>query len=343
MRKIWLMILLVTMSIPLCAGVAYRLNGVLDVREGAVILTTDDARVYQLEIGKADAAKYDGKAVEIDAVGKDATRVGVLKVSKIKAFEKNAAVKDVKPFKNAQKPAGLIKATSSEIQLKNVRWSRKKEKDSDGQPLYNWQNVRINPDLVDKAYFVVKPFPPEWIAAHCLMLFTFKKGGLTDSQGNESRGLVLTIEALQRTDQSYSLTDGLKKTFGIIWILTTWEDYAAESCHFTDYKLIPYEVKFDHAKNKSLLLESIRQSVVNRSGEYYHTTRNNCTNNLVILLNKVAKANIKFWTLPSMVYNVRATMPVMVPKYLQKKGLLGKEFPQVNKTNFFADPSQLFK
>jgi hypothetical protein len=33
----------------------------------------------------------------------------------------------------------------------------------------------------------------------------------------------------------------------------------------------------------------------------------------------------------------------MVPKYLQKKGLLDKECSAVSKNNFFADPSQLFK
>jgi hypothetical protein len=43
-----------------------------------------------------------------------------------------------------------------------------------------------------------------------------------------------------------------------------------------------------------------------------------------------------------MIYNVKATMPVMVPKYLQKKGLLGKEGKAAQKSNFFADPAELF-
>ena len=119
--------------------------------------------------------------------------------------------------------------------------------------------------------------------------------------------------------------------------------YAAETCHFDTKKLIVYPIKFSAEQNQKLLLESVRQAGVNRSGEFYHTTRNNCTNNLLVLMSKVGDKKLRFWTIPSMIYNVRATMPTMVPKYLQGKGLIGKEFPAVTAENFFADPSQLFR
>jgi hypothetical protein len=224
-----------------------------------------------------------------------------------------------------------------------VRWDRKKETDEDNAAMFDWKTVRIRPDLIDRAYLIKKPFPPEWLAAHCLMLFTFKKGGLTDENGNESRGLVLTIEADQRKDQNYSLTEGLKKTFGVIWILTTWENYASETCHFEKKKMIAYPILFNHEQNRKLLEETLRQSSVNRGGEFYHTTRNNCTNNLLILIESVAQTGLRFWALPSMIYNVRATMPTMVPKYLQGKKLIGMEYPAITADNFFADPSELFK
>jgi hypothetical protein len=290
-----------------------------------------------------EAKKHAGKTVQIDAVGEDATRVNVLKVKKIRPFNKRIYIKNPKAYKNSQRPPRLLNSSPRGLKVANVRWSRQKKKDSDGDPLYYWRKVNIKPELIENVYFIKKPFPPEWIAAHCLMLYTFKKGGLTDEKGNESRGLVLSIEAYQRKDQSYSLKEGLKNKFGIVWQLTTWEDYAAESCHFADYQLIAYPVRFNNAQKKQLLNETIKESVKNRRGEFYHTTRNNCTNNLVILLDKVAKKKIRFWTIPSMIYNMRATMPVMVPKYLQKKGLLDKECSAVSKNNFFADPSQLFK
>lgn len=341
--RLALVAILVLAASQMFAGVFYRVNGMIDIIGEKVVFTTDDCRVFTLKISAGEAKKYNGQIVQIDCVSADATTVSNVEVKAVRPFDQRIEVKDPKPYKNYQKAAGLVKSSAQEVVLSNVRWDRLKEMDAEGKPQFSWNNATIKPDLVDKVYFIKLPFPPEWIAAHCLMLFTFKKGGMVNADGKESRGLVLTIEAHQRKDQKYSLQDGLKKEFGIIWILTSWENYASESCHFEKKKLISYPVLFNHEQNKALLLETIKQSVINRSGEFYHTTRNNCTNNLVILIDKIAKARLNFWALPSMIYNVRATMPTMVPKYLQGKKLLGKEYPPVTGENFFADPSQLFK
>ncbi len=338
-----LAVVLAVAAVPAWAGSFYRLNGMLDVRDDTVVFTTDDCRVFTLEISAGEAKKYDGQLVQIDGVAKDSIQLAKLSVKALRPFENRIEVKDPLPYKNYQKPAQIIKLSEKEAIVKNVRWSRLKDKNAAGETEFAWRTVKIRPELLEGSYFIKKPFPPEWLAAHCLLLFTFKKGGMIDENGNESKGLVLSIEAYQRKDQNYSLKEGLKKTFGVIWLLTSWEDYAAETCHFDTKKLIVYPIRFSAAQNQNLLLESVKQAGVNRSGEFYHTTRNNCTNNLLVLMNKFSDKKLRFWTIPSMIYNVRATMPTMVPKYLQGKGLIGKEFPAVTAENFFADPSQLFR
>lgn len=217
--------------------------------------------------------------------------------------------------------------------MSGVRCGRKVGVDKDSPDFY-WRNVTMKPDMIKEVYFIKKPFPPEWIAAHCLMFFQFEKGGCFDHHGNPMAGVVLTIEAYQRENQSYSLIKGMQKEFDIIWILTSWRDYVLETCKYTDYKLVPYKVLFDQEQKKKLLLEAMKQTAVNREGELYHTTRNNCTNNLVILMNECTDKKIRFWTLPSMIYNVRATMPTMVPGYLYKKGLLSKAYKTIDKNNY---------
>ncbi len=338
-----LVAVLLFVSAQAWAGSFYRIIGMLDVRDEQVMLSTDDCRVFTLDMSLSEARRYDGQLVQIDGVAKDSVQLAELDVKAVRPYEKRIEVKDPQPYKNFQKPAEIVKFDNRELIVKNVRWKRLKEKNEAGETVFAWKTVKINPDLVEGAYLIKKPFPPEWIAAHCLMLFTFKKGGMVDDQGNESRGLVLSIEAYQRKDQNYSLKEGMKKTFGIVWVLTTWEDYAAETCHFDTKKLIVYPIKFSAEQNRNLLREAVKQAGVNRAGEFYHTTRNNCTNNLLVLMNKVGDKKLRFWTIPSMIYNVRATMPTMVPKYLQRKGLIGKEYPPVTKDNFFADPAQLFK
>jgi hypothetical protein len=51
-------------------------------------------------------------------------------------------------------------------------------------------------------------------------------------------------------------------------------------------------------------------------------------------MNECTDKKIRFWTLPSMIYNVRATMPTMVPSYLYKKGLLSKAYKTIDKNNY---------
>ncbi len=343
-KKLLLILLLTFCSSSVFAGVLYRLEGVISVHGKDIVFHTKDQRVYSLKMSQSTAKKFDGDAVQIEAIAEDAVRLNQLKVKKVVPVE-DGIEKFTGPMRAYQRPAKFLgKNKAGDLLVQDVRWSRKNPKvKKDKNAEYFWRKVKINPNLIDNVYFIQKPFPPEWIAAHCLMLFTFKKGGMVDEQGNDSRGLVLTIEAYCKPGQPYSLKEGFKKTFPIVWVLATWENYAAETCFHEEKKMNVFKVEFDKPNKMALLAETIKQAGVNREGEFYHTTRNNCTNNLVILLNKFSKKKVRFWTLPSMIYNVRATMPVIVPSYLQKKGILGKKYPEVNKDNFFADPSELFK
>ena len=77
-------------------------------------------------------------------------------------------------------------------------------------------------------------------------------------------------------------------------------------------------------------------AAVNRDGEFYNTVTNSCCNNLVIVINGVVpeQQRVKMWTVPYLVYNLAATIPVKVPGTLQAKGLLGPELPTINAANY---------
>lgn len=315
------------------AGVLYRIDGIMSINESKVFFHASNSNTYLLDVKLNTARKYEGKTVQIDAVGSDATKVSTLKVKKIRPIEKAIEGKGEGDYKAYQKPAKLVLNEDGIIKMASVRCGRKAGTSKD-KPDFNWRTVTMKPDLIKEVYFIKKPFPPEFIAAHCLMFFQFEKGGCFDHHGNPMAGVVLTIEAYQKENQSYSLVKGMQKEFGIIWILTSWKDYVLETCKYTDYKLIPYKVLFNQDQKKKLLLEAMKQSSVNRSGEFYHTTRNNCTNNLVILMNEFAEKKVRFWTLPSMIYNVRATMPTMVPSYLNKKGMISTAYKTIDSSNY---------
>ncbi|MDD2806463.1 MAG: DUF4105 domain-containing protein [Elusimicrobiales bacterium] len=314
-------------------GVSYVLNGVLSIQEDTVRLNTADGRVFELDLSLRKARKFDGQSVKVEAKAKQADDMSVLKVSEIEAYNPAAELK-LPPYLAKRKPARVLADAPEAMTVANVRWQYNPYPQDDK---FDWATATIKPELVKEVYFVKKPFAPEWIAAHSLLAFTFEKGGLTDANGNESQALVLTIEAFLREGQVYDLKEGLKNKFGIVWLLTTWEDYVTRTALVDQARLIPYAVKnLSRAQKADMVREGVRLAGVNREGEYYHTITNNCTNNLLIVMNRVLPENrrIRMWTIPYLAYNVRATMPVMVPGYLQGKGLLGPELGVINDTNY---------
>lgn len=316
-------------------GVTYSLNGRLTLAEGRKTFRTADGRVFELDLSDRKARRFDGRHVHIKAAAKQSDDMSVLKVEDIEEFSPSLHEAVLPPYQPKRRRAEVGPVDGPAITAANVRWH------GEGAPSpesFDWATAVIRPELLKNVYFVKKPFPPEWLAAHSLFLFTFGKGGLTDAAGREASGLVLTIEAFLRDGQEYGLMDGMKDKFGIVWMLTTWEDYSSRTALNDGARLIPYRVELPAADARRLLRESLALAGVNREGEFYDTITNNCTNNLLVLINRVLPGDrrIRMWTIPYLIYNVRATMPVAVPGYLQRKGLLGPELPVLDASNYAA-------
>ena len=320
----------------LFAQVNYSLEGLVTVRDAKGKLSTDDGRVFKLDgLPFTEMAKYDGKTVSIQGSVKQADQLEVLTVKQIQVITP-AESKVVKPaFKPRQRAPKLASDRNGVMTVGNVRWSLiPGNYPGKGMEEHTFQIAQIRPDLIEKVHLVLKPFPPKWIAAHSLYLFTFRDGGIVTTKGDTSNGLLLSIEAWQTTDQAYSLKGGLKDVFGSCWILCRWEDYMDEITYRKE-QLVIYPIDISADQRKRLLRETITQACVNRQGEYYHTVTNNCTNNLIVLLNRVLppERRIDMWWLPSMAYNFEATTPVALPKYLLRKGLLEDRSVEVTPAN----------
>lgn len=310
-------------------GVNYILKGVVTVTEDGPVINTVDGRLYKLDLSARKARKFDGKSVKLEAQARQADDLSVLKVVDIAAYEPKAGEVVPAPYQPRRRTATIISNKDGELVMGNVRNSAAAVP---APGAYEWTTMTIKPELIKNVYFIKKPFKPEIVAAHSFFVFTFEKGGLVDANGHEPMALALSIEGKTRVGQSFSPLTGLKNSFGINWSLSTWEEYAARTIHEEKGHLVPYPVLLSHAEKAELLRQSMTQAAVDREGEFYNTIKNNCTNNLLILMNRVLPEDrqIKLWTIPYMVYNVKATMPLMVITNLQKRGLLGAEFVDIN-------------
>ncbi|HBC76893.1 MAG: hypothetical protein A2008_03425 [Candidatus Wallbacteria bacterium GWC2_49_35] len=226
-----------------------------------------------------------------------------------------------------QRPAQLINKTDAgAYQIGNVRWGFQKSEDySNLQPF--WRNAAIDVNKISDVLFIVKPFEPEWIAAHCLLIFKFSEPIISD-QNEKADGLVLSIEARLLKGQKYSLMQGNFGKFFIVYQLGTDADYLQYSA-IEKKRLIPYKLKLTHEQKVELLKNTIAESVKNRDGEKYNTINNSCTNNLFILLNTVLPKEQKFreWILKKVIYNVGISFPRTAGKLLKKHKVVEEELP----------------
>ncbi|MBF0544063.1 MAG: DUF4105 domain-containing protein [Candidatus Riflebacteria bacterium] len=317
-------------------GVPYSLHGILRIDGKIITLNSPDGRLFYLVMDPNYAKKFNGTSVKIDGLAKQADDLVRIIVKKIANFDPSKEVIPPNPYKEHQMAGQLISKKGGKYVMR-IRWAYEPPPEGSSEwPKPVFDNVTIDPKLVEEVYFVKKPFPPEWIAAHSLFVFKVKEGGVVNSKGEKAGGIALSIEAYQRTDQNFDLFKGLQNQFGISWILATWKNYLEDSCRFTDYKLIKYPLVLTQDQKVSLFEQSLEQAAVDRQGEYYHTITNNCTNNLIVLLNRVLdpQKRIRMWWVPSITYNFRATCPTMVPDMLKKKGYLKDPLPEINKTNY---------
>ncbi|HOJ86019.1 MAG TPA: DUF4105 domain-containing protein [Elusimicrobiales bacterium] len=314
-------------------GVSYSLKGVIKINENKPYFYTSDGRIFILDMKLEEAKKYQNKSVEIYAKALQSDKIDVLKPSDIKEYDPSVII-NLPDYQNKRKPSRILSRYGDVYEMENIRWEPKAFDEKN----YEWRNFKVDVSKLKDVYFVKKPFTPEFIAAHSMLLFKFDKGGVVNDMGEETDSFVLSIEAYLREGQSYSLVDGMRDKFNIIWIFATWKDYSYRTMLYDmdSRSLILYSVKLSLSQKKELLEYALAQASVNREGEYYNTITNNCTNNLVILINKTLPENkrIKLWEIPYLVYNVRATMPNLVVDYLQGKEILGSEFKKITPENY---------
>lgn len=253
----------------------------------------------------------------------------VKRLSSLKELEKIARDVESGLYREDQLPAALVSSRSEIMVIDNLRWNFDPRAD-EGRGKADFRRTTIDLSKVTRAIFVIEPFPPEAVAGHAMLFFEFAHGGITSLDGMaSSKGLVLSIEAFLSKDQKYGLVEGLKKKFRIVYQLSTIEDRLEISLEQRHHKLKPFELELTVQQTRELLRASLDSACLDHSAEFYNTLVNNCTNNLVRLINMVVEPGrrVREWLIPRILYNPRATVPVLVPDKMMKKGLIRKELP----------------
>lgn len=259
-------------------------------------------------------------------------KIKKLKAEEIDALERMYRIVDQDAHRNDQKPSALVSKSDGIYNVTNVRWDNEPEKD--GRPAFSvFKNTKIDTSKIKRVLFILEPFPPESIAAHSMLFFEVEKGGVTcvDKSGKtlESTGLVFSMEAFMEKGVSYDLKKGLGKNFRNVMQLCTLENRLSFTLDQRRHKLRPFDLKLSQSQRVELFKSAVDFACLDHNAEFYNTYVKNCTNTLIQLINLVVEPDrkIREWIIPRVFYNPRATVPVLVPSYLKKKGLIKAELP----------------
>ncbi len=231
-------------------------------------------------------------------------------------------------WKKRQRIAALVDNNDGIYKIANVRWGFTGDggKDED-ETLPKWRTVTVNTNFVKEAYFVIKPFAPEWIAGHSFFMFEFDEAHpVVTEYGEKSYGFIMSMEARQKLGESYSFTG----SFGVVYLLLSKEDYL-QICSINGSRLVPYKLKLTGEQKKGLLVKSIEEALEERGMERYDLFENNCTNILFAMLNSVLPKENQFreWIIKKILYNKLLAIPKAAPKFLKKHNLIAETMPTI--------------
>ncbi len=242
--------------------------------------------------------------------------------------KENKMISDEVIWKKRQRIAALVANNDGIYKIANVRWGFTGDGAGDeDNTLAKWRTVTLNANHVKEAYFVIKPFAPEWIAGHSFFMFDFDEDHpVVTEYGEKSYGFIMSMEARQKQGEQYSFTG----SFGVVYLLLSKEDYI-QICAINGSRLIPYKLNLTALQKKGLLIKSIEESLEERGMERYDLFENNCTNILFAMLNSVLPEKNQFreWIIKKILYNKLLAIPKAAPKFLKKHNLIAETMPTI--------------
>lgn len=186
-----------------------------------------------------------------------------------------------------QKPAHLT-ATDADgtVHLDNVRWGFD---EVDRNPAHwnpRWKDAAIHPDQVADVYLGMEPFAPQFIGGHSHLVFEFKQP-VTNADGEHDNRLVVSAEAWVPPGQEYTLSNGTKDQFGLIYTVGSFGDRVQRLSRREGRELHLHKLDLNAEQKEQLTRNALAAATQERTGEYYHTFKNSCYSSVLNLLNTV--------------------------------------------------------
>jgi hypothetical protein len=158
--------------------------------------------------------------------------------------------------------------------------------------------------------FIVVPFKETPVIAHTMLSF-----GLADGQH-----VVFSVEARLEQGEDYAMIPSATKQFELMWVVGTERDLIRLRTDVRDVDVYLYPIKATPQQVQRVFLACIaRVNEIARQPEFYDLITNNCTTNIVDMVNSLRPGSIPF--------DIRVLLPGHSDKLAYDLGLLAVEGP----------------
>lgn len=158
--------------------------------------------------------------------------------------------------------------------------------------------------------FIVVPFKETPLLAHTMLSFGFSDGTY----------LVFSVEARLQKGQNYAAVGGAMNQFELMYIVGTEKDLIRLRTHVRKVDVYLYPIRATPAQVQKVFLRAVaRVNQIARQPEFYETITNNCTTNIVDLINGIKPGEI-----PD---DIRVLLPGHSDKMAYDLGLLAVQGP----------------
>ncbi|MEZ6134093.1 MAG: DUF4105 domain-containing protein [Pirellulaceae bacterium] len=158
--------------------------------------------------------------------------------------------------------------------------------------------------------FIVVPFKETPALAHTMLSF-----GLADGQY-----LVFSVEARLEQGESYALISGTTNEFELMWIVGTERDLIRLRTEVRNVDVYLYRTSVTPEQAQQTFLAAVaRVNEIFRTPEFYDALNNNCTTNIVDMVNRLRPGSVP--------QDIRVMLPGHSDKLAYELGLLAAPGP----------------
>lgn len=243
--------------------------------------------------------------------------------------------KDPSPWDSQFSKASLISQSDQQATLSGVRWGyEEKGERSEWKPQV--RDTTIPKEALTEVYIATEPFLK---VGHSDLVFEFDQP-ITSADGRQDKRLALSVEAYRHEGQPYKPWKGHSENYGLVYQFGSFKDRVQHATRKLGRPIELRKLKLSSEEKKKLLNLALEEGVKDRTGDYYHTTRDSCYTGALNLIERATEKSLDRWAVPKVLLKPTMFVPTLTALAMDDRGLLADSQPEIYQPDVELHPGK---